>query len=621
MDKYKVNEKCIACRACVGVASDNFKIEGNTAIVFKQPISDLENNLCREAMDICPTEAIEIEKKEVITAESNVRDTLEKYPILKEKLPQLSKKFKTMQNPIMYNSLAKFATFNNASKMTGVSVCEILHFVNKEIGMEDELLKVFPKCVEELKSLNVISANKEWNDSANKIFIEENDIDKVHELVNRINNLGENEIIDAEGYFEVSPIVKLVEELGFKYSLERLNLGRVKFSVFNDLKNENFNASYDILDVRYMTEDPFDIIIKKAYEVKENASFILIQSFIPDPMLNMLSGMGFDNEVEEKGFNEYWIKFTKKESLLNEDINNDKPSLTIQSATPVGYPIIMRLLQSKRLKEVINIKELKIWEETEKHLGWIVNKKADVSFSAVITASKLKESDVKMPIVFVWDNFTILTRGYTAKDFEDLKGKKIYLPLFEDAPPAKITKYLIKAKGLNIDEFNFVFGKPFGRPKEMLEKFVSGEIDTVLLREPEAGFAVQSLNEKGIVFSEISYAEVWNEINPGFGLFPNAGVILKGELVRKHPEIVEILSEEIKASIEWVNKNKDEASKLSYDMMRNSVDHVKSFLDRATFKYVSGDELVDKVKDFYSILIKNEILNTKIDEKLLDMFR
>ena len=43
--------------------------------------------------------------------------------------------------------------------------------------------------------------------------------------------------------------------------------------------------------------------------------------------------------------------------------------VVIQSATPVAYPVIMRLLQSKKIRKAVNIRELKVWEETEKHLA------------------------------------------------------------------------------------------------------------------------------------------------------------------------------------------------------------------------------------------------------------
>ncbi len=56
-------------------------------------------------------------------------------------------KFKPMQNPALYNTLARFANFNDAAKIAGLSVCEILHTINKYLGIEDKLLKSMPECI------------------------------------------------------------------------------------------------------------------------------------------------------------------------------------------------------------------------------------------------------------------------------------------------------------------------------------------------------------------------------------------------------------------------------------------------------------------------------------------
>lgn len=625
MEKFKVNEKCISCRACVRVAEENFKIEGK-AIVYKQPENENELKNCQSAYKVCPTDAIEIMKNEVIIGESKVKETLEKYPQLKDKLQELSPKFKTMQNPVMWNTVARFATFKDTAKMTGVSLCEILHLINKELEVEDVLINKFPDCITESEE-NEINNSVEisWKEP-NIIFnIDDDDYEKISELVEKTKQLDEGEALVFESNSILRPLVKIVEDMGVSYNLLKINPQKVRMSIYKD-KNEDWKTrkdKFEKLDVRKMKNDPFDIIIKKAYSIKEGDGFVLIQTFVPDPMLNMLSEMGFEYEVEKKEVGEVFVYLHKKKMEITGETEDgtQKPSVTIQSATPVGYPIIMKLLQSKKIRDAVSIKELKVWEETEKHLGWIANGKADISFSSVITASKLKSNDVKMPIVFVWDNFTILTRGYKAKNLGDLKGKQISVPLFEDAPPAKITKHLIQAKGYDINDFNFVFGNPFGRPNQIMKDFITGKVDTVLLREPEASFALKGVMNSGVEYSELSYGDIWNEVNEGFGLFPNAGVVLKGEFVRNHPEIVKIIAEELEEAIKWVNENRKEAAKLSFDMMRRSRENIEFFLDRVTFEYKEGDELVEKVEKFYQILIKQGILNTEVDDELLNMFR
>jgi len=281
---------------------------------------------------------------------------------------------------------------------------------------------------------------------------------------------------------------------------------------------------------------------------------------------------------------------------------------------------MMRLLQSARFRKHINIKELKVWEETEKHLAWITSGKADITFSALITSAKLKDSDIKVPALFVWDNFVLLTR-YKAESFADIKGKEIYTPLFEEAPPAKITKYLMDASGYKSEDFNFVYGKPFGRPEEIYQDFVTGKADTAILREPEASYAIKMMEDRGEEISVLSFSKIWNEVNPGFGAFPNAGLVLKGEFARKYPKQTKILMEELKKAIEWVNENNTKSAELSFDMMRQPVDRIELFLKRVNFDYVEGEPLVDKVKQYFDVLNKNKVVDMKVDDEFLKMFK
>ncbi len=456
MNTYSVSKECIGCRACVGIAGDNFDMKGNTAYLKKQPLTEEDERLCQMAEAVCPTNAI--------------------------------------------------------SKTDA-----------KKSGIFD------PK----------------------------------------------------------------------------------------SLKKSNF----PILDVRNLDKDPFDTIVKRAYETGEGDGFVLIQKFLPYPVINMLAEMGFDYKTEKKSDSEFRVYFYKKERKNSEKrFENKKVDVVIQSATPVAYPIIIKLLHSQRLKNAINVKELKVWEETEKHLAWITNKKADISFSAIITASKLKNSDIKIPALFVWDNFVLLSRK-RINGFEDLRGEKIYLPLFKEAPPAKITKYLIKTRGLNPDDFIFVYGKPFGRPEKIYRDFVDSKVDTVVLREPEASYAIKTANDQGEDISVISYNKLWNEANKGFGMFPNAGVVFKGEFAKKYPEIAAMFLDELKSAIEWVKNNKKDAARLSCDAMRQPMDRVELFLNRVNFEYVEGERLINKVKDYFDILNKNGIENVEADSKLLDMFK
>jgi len=58
--KYFVDDQCIDCDLCLETAKDNFKRSDDEgySYVYKQPENDEEEELCKEALENCPVEAI-----------------------------------------------------------------------------------------------------------------------------------------------------------------------------------------------------------------------------------------------------------------------------------------------------------------------------------------------------------------------------------------------------------------------------------------------------------------------------------------------------------------------------------------------------------------------------------
>lgn len=329
----------------------------------------------------------------LIKAETKLDAILNEYPELKETLKEMSPKFSKLDNKMVYKTVGKFARVKDIAKMGGFSTCEVLHTLNKVIGMEEELAASFPECIDaEILVETEKNEQPEWLDD------------------------------------------------------------RADFKEMNVIGSE---------------EDPLADIMKKAQSLKAGEGFKLVQIFEPIPLINMLNSLGFEHYTEQINDFKFEIYFYKKETEKSETEEiqaGDKVPVVIQSATPVVYPIIMKLLKSKELMDKIEIKELKMWDKAESHMSWLMNGKADITFSAVVAAAKLYLNgiDLRMKSVNVWDNFYLLTRGYQADNFGDLKGHEIHVPLAKGTPPFGVTKYLMKKKGYNPDDFNFIFGHPFG---------------------------------------------------------------------------------------------------------------------------------------------------------------
>jgi len=58
--KYYVSDRCLGCTICPEIAPANFasNLEEGYEYVCKQPVDNEEEQLCREAMEVCPVCAI-----------------------------------------------------------------------------------------------------------------------------------------------------------------------------------------------------------------------------------------------------------------------------------------------------------------------------------------------------------------------------------------------------------------------------------------------------------------------------------------------------------------------------------------------------------------------------------
>ena len=288
MEKFKVNDHCINCKACERVAEANFRIE-DKAIIFKQPENESEQKKCQTALEICPTNAIELVKPEVIIGESKVRETLEKYPELKEKLIELSPKFKTLQNPLMWRTMARFATFKDTEKMTGVSLCEILHFINKTLGIES--LLEFPNCIKEVNDIDIDNSEPvTWEEPEMIMRMNDDETIKIIALIEDIKNLDEGQSIVFESNSVLRPVISIIEDLKLQYNLLSINPHQFRISIFKAIEKEWQLRTDEFveIDVRNMSTDPLDEILKTAYTIHEGSGFTLVQTFVPEPMVNML---------------------------------------------------------------------------------------------------------------------------------------------------------------------------------------------------------------------------------------------------------------------------------------------------------------------------------------------
>lgn len=148
---------------------------------------------------------------------------------------------------------------------------------------------------------------------------------------------------------------------------------------------------------------------------------------------------------------------------------------------------------------------------------------------------------------------------------------------------------------------------------------MSGECDTAILREPEASFALYETGEGA--FTSIDYGELWQDMHPGSGNLPNAGLVFKGEFVKEYPDLANLFINELESAVDWVKENPKEAAIRSTEAMQTGAEEVKFFLKRATLDFKKSADVENELLVYLDVLKKEEVLKTEDIDNTLGLFK
>ncbi len=148
-----------------------------------------------------------------ITPQTIVGDLLNAYPELEDKLIEIAPVFSKLKNPILRRTIAKVTSLKQASVVANISVAVLINSLRKAVN-QDEI-----KLTEENKIGNNVPS---WV-SMEKIKIEydacidlENGIHPAGKVTKEILSLENDDIYLLITPFVPAPLIKIVEEKGFK---------------------------------------------------------------------------------------------------------------------------------------------------------------------------------------------------------------------------------------------------------------------------------------------------------------------------------------------------------------------------------------------------------------------
>lgn len=170
------------------------------------------------------------------------------------------------------------------------------------------------------------------------------------------------------------------------------------------------------------------------------------------------------------------------------------------------------------------------------------------------------------------------------KSLDDLKGKTI-ITSGKGATPEYALRYVLKQSGIDPDKDLTIDFK--SEHTEVVGALAADENAIVML--PEPFLTVAKTKVQGLK-TNLSLTDIWDKL-PGDSQLVTGVMIGRSDFIDENKDAVNSFLEEYKKSVEYVNKNTEEAAKLSekYDIVKAPI--AQKAIPSCNIHFVSGDEM------------------------------
>jgi NitT/TauT family transport system substrate-binding protein len=229
----------------------------------------------------------------------------------------------------------------------------------------------------------------------------------------------------------------------------------------------------------------------------------------------------------------------------------------------------------------------------------LVGEKTDFAIAPTNLAAKLYNKGIPYQLVSVNTHGNLYV--VTSKDlhtWDDLKGEEVYM-IGQGLVPDLIFRYLAEANGVVPDEdFTITY---LAGASEVAATYLSGKATIIMMPEPVLSVVKTKTDLLHILFD--IQAEYENVTGAKTG-FPQAGLLVKNELIETEPEVVAAFIQGIQDSCSWVNENPETAAEYITELDLGIPEPVAiNAIPGLNIEHVSIEESREELETLFNILM------------------
>ncbi|WIF94006.1 ABC transporter substrate-binding protein [Caminicella sporogenes] len=287
----------------------------------------------------------------------------------------------------------------------------------------------------------------------------------------------------------------------------------------------------------------------------------------------------------------------KQEKNVVDEKENEK--ITLKVAAPSG-PTTVSLIKMFKDKPSLG-NNIEVIYESVKSPDLLAAKiiSGEVDFAVVPTnlAAKLYNKGVpyKLAAPTIWGVLYVAGTENVEK-WNDLKNKEV-VTIGRGLTPDILFRYLLSKNGLNPDEdlkLNYL-----SSPQELAQTMIAEKNTIGIIPEPMLTTVLMKNKDIKIY---IDMQKEWKKIT-GYESYPQSSLIIKNEVLEKHPKVVDKFLTEYENSIKWVNDNPDKAGTYVEDLnIGLNAKIVEKAIPRSNIKYVDASNAKSAIREYLKVL-------------------
>ncbi len=313
------------------------------------------------------------------------------------------------------------------------------------------------------------------------------------------------------------------------------------------------------------------------------------------------------------------IKIVMLVFLAQTIISADQKNIVLSGPIATASHPFFKIIEDNSLSDVASNVEFKVWNNPDELRAMLLNRQVD--FVAIPTNVAANLYNKKIPLelmnVSVWGILDIVSRDFTIKSIEDLKGKEVVIPFRGDMPDI-IFQALLKKAGINSKKD--VTLKFVPTPPDAVTSLMLRQSDTVLLAEPATSMVMRKTGSfpLKLVAPEIkrvlNIEDEWGRVTGTTNKLPIAGIATFADMDEHTKKRVD---EEYKKALEWYKQNPKEAAELTAKYLKMfDKEVIEDSIGFVKLEYKNAQDSKEECERFFSEILEIEpkLIGKKLPE-------